>query len=212
MEPKVIMAPYLDYNTIRARADDFLVQYKNDDDYFTDIESIVEFDMSLGITPIPLRDAYQIEAFISNDLSEIFVDDYVFTNHEYRYRFSLAHEVGHLRLHKDLFDNINFSSTEDWKNLIQDFPVDQYSYFENQAYQFAGLILVPDKTLNICYDESLKELDKHGVTKNDFEVTMFYNYVSRHMADKYRVSKGVILRRLKYNRIISEEECHKIGI
>src|SRR5206468_4273338 len=66
-----------------------------------DIEGII--DVGYGINIIPrhgLMERFQIDAFISRDLTEIVVDKGVYDQRPpNRYRFSLAHEFAHLILH-----------------------------------------------------------------------------------------------------------------
>ena len=54
-------------------------------------------------------------AYITHDRKEIRVDQYVLESRENRYRFSLAHEVGHLVLHPDLFEYLHFDNIAAWK-------------------------------------------------------------------------------------------------
>ena len=81
---------------------------------------------------------------LSRDMQQICVDGAVFEDFPGRYRFSLAHEVGHRQLHADIYAQLQFSEIADWKNLIcNEVGEKDYGKLEFQAYAFAGLILVP---------------------------------------------------------------------
>lgn len=67
------------------------------------IEEIVEFEFSMDVIPIDgLKAELGIDAFLTNDLEWIYVDQYVLLHAPTRYRFSLAHEVAHFWLHDEL--------------------------------------------------------------------------------------------------------------
>jgi len=91
-----IEVPYLSYEQIRARANDFLSQYNPSGIIPVPIEEIIEFALKINIVPIPgLQKALETDGFISSDFSTISVDQFVLEERERRYRFTLAHEIGH---------------------------------------------------------------------------------------------------------------------
>ena len=92
--------PYLPYRVIGEKATSFLAEIGRLDSLPVDVESIIECDLGLDIIPIPgLQRVIGAEAFLSSDLRGISVDQSVLENRINRYRFSLAHELGHLKLH-----------------------------------------------------------------------------------------------------------------
>jgi len=65
-----------------------------------------------------LQTGFDVVAFITRDLKEIRVDEYVYLNRIARYRFSLAHELAHRLLHPDLWQQIEFHDIASWKAAI----------------------------------------------------------------------------------------------
>ena len=64
-----------------------------------DVEKLVDVILKINVIPIPsLYRSYEIDAFISNDFKKIYVDEYLYINLESQYRFTLAHELGHMVL------------------------------------------------------------------------------------------------------------------
>jgi len=64
------------------------------------IEEIAEFKLGVNIIPIPnLQKTFEVEGFISSDLQNIYVDQFILYERPTRYRFTLAHEIGHIFLH-----------------------------------------------------------------------------------------------------------------
>ncbi len=101
--PHRFRAPILSYEDINESATGFLEQKGLDDNFPNPIDEVVEFDYSIDIVPFPnLQGDFDIDGFMSGDLSRIYIDDFIFKKRPFRYRFTLAHEIGHLILHKDL--------------------------------------------------------------------------------------------------------------
>ena len=107
MQQNNVIAPVLSYEDINNRAEDFLREHKRNDTLPVDIETIVEFDLGLNIFPFPnLQETFDIEGFISGDLTVIYVDEFIYNHRLSRYRFTLAHEMGHVVFHSDLISSI----------------------------------------------------------------------------------------------------------
>lgn len=64
-----------------------------------------------------------------------------------RIRFSIAHEIGHYVLHKNLIAKLRTSSYEAWKEMQQDLLEALWGRAEFQAREFAGRLLVPPSLL-----------------------------------------------------------------
>lgn len=68
--------------------------------------------------------------------------------HYFRQRFSLAHELGHYVLHRDLIDEGVDDDTKYRSTEIGDFYNTSIDYFhEKQANAFAASVLIPEKLL-----------------------------------------------------------------
>lgn len=114
------------------------------------MERIIEMELGLTIEPITdLQRELDVDAFLKRDFSGIVVDLECFMDERFRnrFRFSLAHEIGHLALHRDLFDEYPINSIEEWKYFITGIPEEQYKYIEYQANEFAGRLLIPRNVL-----------------------------------------------------------------
>lgn len=162
------------------------------------IEEIVEFAFGIEIVPLPsLQIAYDIDSFISNDLSQIWVDQAVLESRSpNRYRFSLAHELSHVVLHKGVISEMKFSSCEEWVKLMQGIPELEWDWLEYQAYTLAGLILVPRYALNSKLNEALEIARKQGarVMEAPDEAEPF---ICEWIGRQFAVSGQVIQKRLK---------------
>jgi Zn-dependent peptidase ImmA (M78 family) len=119
--------------------------------------------------------------------------------YERRYRYSLAHEVGHMILHSEIYKQLKFVSADQWKNIMEKFPSNEYGWIEKHAYDFAGLILVPDNHLEERYKINLTRIEKAGYSTEDFDKEILIDFIVPSLSKDFNVSDSVIRRRLKYN-------------
>lgn len=105
-----ISVSYLSYGTINLAAENFLKTYHPANTIPIPIEEIIEFKLGIDIIPLHgLHQAFDTDGFISSDLKSISVDLFVYESRPGRYRFTLAHEIGHLVLHSELYKEIRFN-------------------------------------------------------------------------------------------------------
>ena len=191
--------PHLSYDQLRRQAEAFLARYHASKRIPIPIERIVEFELKLDIVPVPgLEEAFEIVGFTSSDLSEITVDEYVYESQANRYRFTLAHEAGHVVLHTELFKQQRFRRVDDWKDFVRTFPEFDLSRLEWQAHSFAGLVLVPGDALERVIREVIRQVKAQGVNhERDFANDLVVDVV----ATRFEVSTEVIQRRLGYDQL-----------
>lgn len=148
-----VLAPYLPYDRLRQIAGEFLAKHNPAGEIPVPIEKIVEFQFEMDIVPVPgLHEQLDVDSYITSDLKEIRVDEFVYKSRPARYRFSLAHELSHCILHQDVFKELKFSTVSEWKIAVGSIPEQDYSWIEYQAYCLAGLILVPQAALKSTFD------------------------------------------------------------
>jgi hypothetical protein len=103
-----LSTPIPDYSAkdISRKAEEFLKKYHPSLSPPVPIEEIIEFQFHIDIVPLHgLHRAFEVDGFTSNDLTTISVDAFVQESRPGRYRFTLAHEIGHGVLHRDFFSN-----------------------------------------------------------------------------------------------------------
>lgn len=121
-----------------------------------------------------------------------------------RYRFSLAHEVGHWVLHADIFRQLHIDSIVEWKHVITTLiPEREYGYLEFHGSSFAGLVLVPPKELRQAFFDCVEEGQKQGIDFDETE-TGAREAVEAPIARIFDVSPEVIGRRVKYDKLWHE--------
>lgn len=190
-----IVVPFKNHDYIEKIAKDFLKKYHPEDSYPTPIEDIIELKMGIDVIPIPdLSEIIDgVAGFISSDLSNISIDKYVYLNVRTRARFTFAHEIGHAVMHKDVYREQVFDSSEEWKEFMDNFPEKEWRWLEWQANQFAGLVLVPTHHLRKRYQYHMKEISALNINNED----VVKDTITELLAEDFVVSRGVIQIRLQ---------------
>lgn len=119
-----------------------------------EIEKIVDNDLQIDIIPLDgLRKLFEgsMDGFISSDFTEIRVDSFISENRDSRYRFSLAHEMGHMVLHREVYSLLDLSSLSAAINTILTMPPAIRNLLDDQADEFAGRVLVPRRELKYLF-------------------------------------------------------------
>lgn len=194
-------APYYPKQKVWEKVEEFRTLHPRAREIPVPIDELIEFDLNLEIIPIPgLRSTWDTDAFLLGDLSGIEIDRDIFFNKlfPYRYRFSLAHELGHLILHGEICRKHKFSDIKAWKNFISAIPDQEYSYMEFQAYEFAGRLLVQRDALKEELDKNM-ELVRNLESGSEIDIGENYlaEYISIPIAKHFCVSQEVIQKRLR---------------
>ena len=181
--------PYLDKNNIVRNVEETLGECWNGT-FPVDVEAICD-DLGIGIMPIiDLSKTFRVDAFISANFKSIYVDSRVFERGSHRYRFSVAHELGHFVLHRKYCPYVT-KNLDEWFQFFRRFIND---YAEFQANYFAGSLLVPEaelvRVLNDGFDGSFV---RNYWNASPSELGRILMKVRRH----FRVSDDVIARRMR---------------
>lgn len=188
--------PHLSYSKIGEIAHQFLTKYHPTLSLPIPIEEIAESKLKLIITQeMNLKKEYDIDAFLTSDLTTIFIDFDLYMKHENRTRSTIAHEIGHVIIHGKLFQELQINSTKDLHNIIEQVTDDNYRWLEYQAYSFAGQVLVPKQQL-------VKELTTRLGKIPSPETPELLAPILQDLLDIFQVSGEVMLRRLQKEGIV----------
>lgn len=160
------------------------------------IEDIVERKMRIKLSVVPgIKDLIGVDAFINVDFEQITIDEYCFTRFPERTRFSIAHEIGHLMLHREWYEKHGPKDFKEYLSSHDNIDDKDYKYTEIQAQTFAGLILVPTTLL-------LKEVEKRIGKVPRLEAPEILAPVAQDLLEIFQVSGEVMLRRLQRENIV----------
>jgi hypothetical protein len=199
MNPEDIRAPFLRKEEVWAIVEKLRVDYSVVDDLPVNVLDLAEFDLGLDLVPAyALTEECDTDAVLLGDLKTILVDKRSFTNpRQYRLRFSVAHEIGHLILHARLYEGIKHKDAKAWLNFMSRLPEKEYGWIEWQAYEFAGRLLVPLPALNESLISAVEKARAAGVQTSFLKDQSTLDLVSRFIQRRFDVSAGVIARRLQ---------------
>lgn len=191
-----IKAPFFSKDALRSRAEQFLSEHHQSGSIPVPIEWIIDNDFNIDIVPMPgLHQHFDTDGYITSDLTEIRVDQAVYESRPTRYRFTLAHELGHKLLHPDFFAQLRFTSVEEWKRCREAIPEREYGYVEYHANEWAGLVLVPPDQLSHAFDEALEKARSIDMSPDGDPAV--WEYIDTWIASRFEVSPQVIQRRGK---------------
>jgi Zn-dependent peptidase ImmA (M78 family) len=201
MDYSSIKIPFMKEDEIRLYADNFRATHW-DGNIPVEVELIAELN---GISLVPangLRLLVNQEAWLSNDLSEIVFDPDV---NDVRIRFSIAHELGHFKLHSKLIPILKPTSYEDWKSILDGIPRGLWSSVEYQADEFAGRLLVPRTSLiQFIKEDYLDKVKKAYSEIGESNFQILYPYLANSICKKFNVSHKMMLIRLQREEITFE--------
>lgn len=200
-EPSHFACPYISKEQIWQKAENFRAEFWPEDTFPVDMEKIVERRMMLNIEPVHnLLSELDIDAYLRTDLTGIIVDHDCYMNEKFmnRLRFSLAHELGHFFLHKDIYSSFSIDDPSDWKEFMENIPDREYGFFEYQANEFAGRALVSRDRLISEMEICLKKVQEVGLidllTKDPGAIL---SSISPTLCKPFGVSDQVIERRVE---------------
>jgi len=174
----------------------------------TPIDVFTFFEVDLGLDPIPFDDLtvkYRVEAAIKADFTGIYLDAEQYALMEKgpdwklnRLRFSIAHELGHYFLHRDLPQKENFASLPEFARWNENYGGRKYTV-EQEANEFAGRLLVPETRLDAAFDEFAPEAEKF---LPNFQVSgQLRDKFAEKIAPRFGVNSQVITIRLDRDAI-----------
>ena len=185
----VLQIPFLSKGEIAGMTEELLGECW-DGVYPVDVEKICDY---CGVAIVPVRglmDECQVEAFMAADFGIIYVDEYGYKNNSHRYRFSVAHELGHYMLHREYFSN-RVDSYDEWRALGFD-GISNVAEF--QANYYAGCLLAPEAELaGVLNDKFGGSLARNYWSATPVDLSRIFGEVKRI----FGVSRQVIMRRMR---------------
>lgn len=203
-DPRKFKAPYVPKERIRQEADRLRAAHPAGRSLPVKILDLAEFDLGLDLVPVDgLREQLDIDALLMGDLSSILLDKRSFMSPrlEYRLRFSVAHEIGHLVLHRDIYAGLQHATAKEWFDYISAIPDTEYDWVEWQAYEFAGRLLVPPGPLREAFQTAIETAEVAGYADWLAADEAALDYIATRIAPKFGVSAEVTAKRLRVEKL-----------
>ncbi len=191
------MTEFIPQQEIEETAKQFLLEHHPSGSIPIPIEDIVEIKLGIKVIPSQGLLKYGIDAFLTHDFKEIYIDEMQYFELENRARFTFAHELGHYCLHKKYFEEAVFSSVGEWADFIlTDIRRDP---LETQANIFASYVLLPTVSLELEFEKAKAELAKHeGFSSGDLpDDQTLAPYLAKPISRIFKVSEDCATLRIK---------------
>ncbi len=199
--PVSLDIPFLSYENLGKRANEFLRDHRVWSEVPVPIEEIIEFQLEIAITPIcRLERDCDIQGFISSDLKSITVDQDLMERHVPIYRFTLTHEIAHLLVHKDVFARYPVSTIAEYRAFRALIALADYLRLEQQADMLAGQILVPRHHLVPRLNAAKRLIEQQGISVKKYGDIVGI-YVAEELAGQFGVSRSVVEIELRRNHL-----------
>lgn len=169
----------------------------------TPIDVFTFFEVDLGLDAIPFDELiakYRVEAALTADFSGIYLDAeqhaLMDRGPEWklsRLRFTVAHELGHYFLHRNLPQPANFASLPDFARWTLNYGGRKFTA-EQEANEFAGRLLVPEQRLRTLFDEFAPAMEQ--ILPNFMVSGSLRDKFAEKVAPKFGVNSQVVAIRL----------------
>jgi Zn-dependent peptidase ImmA (M78 family) len=198
---KKIDIPFYDLPTLERIAKAFLIAYNDPNKSEVDIELIIEEQLGWQIVALEgLMENYSIEAYVSKG-NTLYMDPYLIDWQERRYRFTLAEEVSHFLIHKDIYANCK--NLEEHLERYEQITGQEYWRMERNAKYLASAILMPS---DIFEKESIALYEKIDRKKYKTNQDVLYK-ITLELSNIFNVSDMASKIRFKnlglHNKLIS---------
>lgn len=170
----------------------------------TPLDVFTFFEVDLRLDPIPFDDLaakYRVEAAITADFTGIYLDAEQYALMEKgpgwklnRLRFTVAHELAHFFLHRDLPQKENFASLPEFARWTENYGGRKYTV-EQEANEFAGRLLVPESRLRSFFDEFAVEAER--LVPNFMQGNTLRDKFAERVAPRFGVNAQVVAVRLE---------------
>jgi len=166
-----------------------------------DVLTAIEVRLRLDVVPFPdLLWKYSVDAAVIPDFSGIYVDKQSYNFLEgrpvwefNRLRFSMAHELGHIVLHRKLVGELKFGTVDDFWSWMRKYDENKGT-LEWEANEFAERLLVPIERLKADFDAFTNEIK--GQFPSWWTDINLREALTVKLGEKYGVHKDVIACRL----------------
>ncbi len=187
--------PHYSKADLEDKAERFCAWLKATSPSDIDIERIVTDKVGFDVFPVPdLKRNFGVIAYVNTKRSIIFVDGYMYDNEDEKLKFTLAEELAHYILHKDLLPPVETveQHIERWKGLTQ---CDHHD-LDRDAKYLAGALLMPRSIFLPRFNEFWRAL--RATLQTDLQCL---HQVQRLLREEFRVSEWPVLFRCQDLRL-----------
>ena len=205
-----IKVEFIPYEKIEEVANNVIAKYNLAETFPIDVDKFADNELKLNIIPFPrLFLDFEINAITSSDLNKIYMDDYLYQNLDQQYRFTLAHELGHIFLHKKIYEQAEIEGLDSYRNFMNNISKEDYESLEFQANCFAGYFLVPITQLKKEFQIKLRKIA--ALIQRRFKDQQRFSYIdvmigllAKEISPFFNVHPTVVRARIKRENLTNQ--------
>lgn len=169
----------------------FSISHDCDKEVPLDIENLIEAKLGMDLIPIDgLYSEFGISGFLTSSFDAIYYDSKGnLASRLFHHRFTLAHELGHLVLHRQEYEKLEYSNFEEWLHQQNSILPKNNNYFEIQANKFAGFLLMPTKPFLEASTLLVEKAIVNGFEPNPNNFDTLCPFMAPHIARQFLVSE-----------------------
>jgi len=127
MTKQDIVVPYLEYARFGALAEKIICEYHPSRQLPIPVDEIIDPRMEIDIFPLPgltraTTENDGIVAYVNSDLTCITVDEEAWQRQTPRFRLSIAHELAHIVVHKDILGRFHYNTVLEYQQAMKAMP------------------------------------------------------------------------------------------
>ncbi|MHB8077680.1 MAG: ImmA/IrrE family metallo-endopeptidase [Candidatus Krumholzibacteriia bacterium] len=162
------------------------------------VELIIERDFHIEIVVVDgLGATIGCQAYTSWSAREIVVDRRMLSSEPGWYHFSLAHELGHVVLHPQVFQKSGHRTRGEYEAFMARLPEADRERMEKQAQLFAGAFLAPEQTILAVADECVGLAQRAGIELTPC-IDVDWPYILKGIADRLQVNERTVAVRFDH--------------
>lgn len=164
------------------------------------VETYLNLEFDYHIVPAPRLEAgCRIDTALIACLKIIRIDEKIYERQPLRARFSLAHELSHLILHKDVIEKLvallqASNKTDEYSSIISVLPEKAHNRAEWQAQHFGGCLLAPKNLLTEKLANAIK--NRFQTTLNDKLDSEDISIICHDLSNFFQMTKEAMVVRI----------------
>ncbi|MDP2323841.1 MAG: ImmA/IrrE family metallo-endopeptidase, partial [Gammaproteobacteria bacterium] len=179
-----VNVPRWDREKLWELAESKYAEWNPDDEIPFPADRVIETVFNVDIVPIKgLAEVISpAKAFLSGQGRQLTVDEAHMMRDGGPFRFTVAHELGHLVLHRDILAAAKYNTSNQYLEFLASIPDDTRSSMEWQANEFAGVLVVPARHLRAALDAGVQKVREFGFT-GPAQVRSLWTHIEQHAAE-----------------------------
>lgn len=184
-----ITVPYWDRERLWAVAEAKYGEWNPDDEIPFPADRVIE--STFGVDIVPIRGLAEVispaKAFLSAQGRQLTVDESHMMREGGPFRFTVAHELGHLVLHGEILSAARYNTSDQYMRFLASMSDDARSSMEWQANEFAGVLVMPERHLRSALEAGAQKVREFGCTDVAL-IRSLWGYIEQHAAEILGVS------------------------